>query len=96
MARPKSLKPKLCHNKADGRAYVKLDGRRVYLGKHDTQESRDGRKTPMTPNQAKRAARAQAAAIAGGRKRAPGEMYSHTAFNNAIRRACRRAGLSTT
>ena len=41
MARPKSLKPAYCLHKASGRAYVKIDGRRVYLGAHGSQASRD-------------------------------------------------------
>jgi hypothetical protein len=31
--------PKLCHNKATGRAYVTLNGRRVYLGTWGSQEA---------------------------------------------------------
>lgn len=41
MARPKSLKPSYCHHKASGRAYVTLDGQRVYLGAFGTPASRD-------------------------------------------------------
>ena len=41
MPRPRSLKPTYCHHKASGRAFVTLDGRRVYLGKFDAPESRD-------------------------------------------------------
>lgn len=41
MARPKSPQPKLCHHKATGRAYVRLDGQFVYLGDHGTRESQD-------------------------------------------------------
>lgn len=41
MPRPKSLKPCYCHAKDSGRAYVKLDGRKVYLGAYGSQASRD-------------------------------------------------------
>lgn len=41
MPRPKSLNPAYCLHKPSGRAFVKLDGHRVYLGRHGTQESRD-------------------------------------------------------
>jgi integrase len=41
MARPKSLKPAYCLKKSDGRAFVTLDGKPVYLGRYGTQESRD-------------------------------------------------------
>ena len=41
MARPRSLKPAYCHDRASGRAYVTIDGRKKYLGKCDTQDSRD-------------------------------------------------------
>src|SRR5688500_17423448 len=41
MARPKSLKPAYCHHKSSGRAYVTLDGHRVYLGAFGTPASRD-------------------------------------------------------
>lgn len=41
MARPKSRKPAYCRHKPSGRAFVKLDGHRVYLGKHGTPESKD-------------------------------------------------------
>ena len=41
MPRPKSLKPSYCHHKVSGRAFVTLDGRRVYLGKFGSQESKD-------------------------------------------------------
>ena len=41
MPRPKSRKPKYCLHKPSGRAFVILDGRFVYLGKHNTPESRD-------------------------------------------------------
>ncbi len=41
MPRPRCLKPAYCINKSDGRAFVTLDGHRVYLGKHGTQESHD-------------------------------------------------------
>jgi hypothetical protein len=41
MARPKTLKPKYCLNKIDGRAFVTLSGKRKYLGNHGTQASRD-------------------------------------------------------
>src|SRR2546423_1574811 len=41
MARPKKLKPDYCLDKTSSRAYVTIDGKRNYLGKHGTQESRD-------------------------------------------------------
>jgi hypothetical protein len=41
MARPKSLKPAYCLHKSSGRAFVKIDGRTTYLGRHGTAESRD-------------------------------------------------------
>ena len=41
MSRPKSLKPSYCLHCASGRPYVTIDGGRVYLGVHGTQESRD-------------------------------------------------------
>jgi hypothetical protein len=41
MARPKSLKPKYCHHKNSGRAFVIIDGKWTYLGDHGTQASRD-------------------------------------------------------
>jgi integrase len=41
VARPRSLKPAYCHHKASGRAFVTIDGRRVYLGRFGTPESRD-------------------------------------------------------
>ncbi|MBX3439025.1 MAG: hypothetical protein KF861_16155, partial [Planctomycetaceae bacterium] len=33
--------PKYCHHKARDLAYVKLDGKMIYLGKHGSPESRD-------------------------------------------------------
>ena len=41
MPRPKSLKPSYCLHRSSGRAFVKIDGKPVYLGMHGTQESRD-------------------------------------------------------
>src|SRR5687768_2316338 len=41
MARPRKLKPAYCHAKDTGRAFVTLNGKRVYLGKHGTHQSRD-------------------------------------------------------
>lgn len=41
MGRPRSLKPSYCLDKSSGRAYVVIDFRRTYLGKHGTQDSRD-------------------------------------------------------
>lgn len=32
--------PKYCHHKATGQAYVKIDGKRIYLGKHGSDASR--------------------------------------------------------
>ena len=61
MPRPKSLKPAFCCHKSSGRAFVKLDGKRIYLGRHGSQESKDaydraigewisrGRLAPPTP-----------------------------------------------
>lgn len=63
MPRPKNLKPTLCHEKTTGRAYVYIDGRRHWLGRHGTQASRDkydrlvgewiarGRTSPATADQ---------------------------------------------
>src|SRR5687767_14973162 len=42
MSRPRSLKPAYCLAKDSGRAFVTLNGKHIYLGKHGTQESRDG------------------------------------------------------
>ena len=39
MSRPRTLQPKYRHHKATGRAYVVLDGKSVYLGKHKSTES---------------------------------------------------------
>jgi len=39
MSRPKSLKPAYCLHRASGRAYLKIDDRRIYLGRHGTQDS---------------------------------------------------------
>ena len=41
MPRPRKLKPDYCQDKASGRAYVKINGRKVYLGRHGTRSSRD-------------------------------------------------------
>ncbi|HEV2294221.1 MAG TPA: site-specific integrase [Tepidisphaeraceae bacterium] len=41
MPRPKSLKPSYCHDKSSRRAFVTLNGKRVYLGVHGTAASRD-------------------------------------------------------
>src|SRR5688500_537818 len=42
MARPRKLKPDYCHDKASGRAYVRLDGKKkTYPGDNATQASRD-------------------------------------------------------
>ena len=49
---------------------------------------REGRKTPMTPSQRLRAERANK-----NRTRPPGEMYEKEAYNIAIRRACKAAGV---
>ncbi|HSZ56148.1 MAG TPA: site-specific integrase [Tepidisphaeraceae bacterium] len=40
MARPRTIDPKYRLHKSSGRAYVVLDGRPVYLGRHGTPESR--------------------------------------------------------
>lgn len=36
MPRPKSLKPAYCIDTATNRAYVRIDGKRTYLGKADS------------------------------------------------------------
>src|SRR4051794_3937539 len=41
MPRRRSLKPSYCRDKATDRAYVVIDGRRHYLGRFDSPESRD-------------------------------------------------------
>jgi hypothetical protein len=41
MARPKSKKPAYCLHKPSRRAFVKLNGQRVYLGRHGSQEKKD-------------------------------------------------------
>src|SRR5688500_182685 len=41
MARPRKLKPSYCRHKPSGRAFVTLNGHRIYLGDFDTQASRD-------------------------------------------------------
>ena len=41
MARPRKLKPDYCHDKASNRAYVRIDGKKLYLGDYGTQASRD-------------------------------------------------------
>jgi integrase len=41
MARPRALKPAYCVDTATQRAFVTINGRKRYLGKPDTQESRD-------------------------------------------------------
>ncbi len=41
MPRPASLKPSYCLDRSSGRAFVTLNGKRVYLGAHGTQASRD-------------------------------------------------------
>ena len=41
MPRPKQLTPPYCHHRATDRAYVRIDGKFIYLGKHNTQASRD-------------------------------------------------------
>jgi len=41
IGRPRADKPKYCLDKSSGRAFVTLEGRRRYLGRHGTQESRD-------------------------------------------------------
>jgi integrase len=41
VARPRSLKPAYCQHKASGRAFVTLDGSRIYLGLHGSPESQD-------------------------------------------------------
>src|SRR5687768_16619955 len=41
MARPKKDKPDYCVHKPSGRAYVRIDGRFIWLGKFNSPESRD-------------------------------------------------------
>src|SRR5215203_2512915 len=41
MARPRSDKPAYCLDRDSGRAFVTLNGKRKYLGRHGTPESRD-------------------------------------------------------
>ena len=41
MARPRKLKPDYCHDAASGRAYVRINGQKKYLGDYGTQASRD-------------------------------------------------------
>jgi integrase len=40
MARPKKAEPDYCLDRSSGRGYVCLNGHRVYLGKHGTEESK--------------------------------------------------------
>ena len=40
MPRPRPLAPSYCHDKATNRAYVRIDGRKRYLGAYDSKESR--------------------------------------------------------
>ena len=41
MPRPRTLKHTYCVHKSSGRAFVKLGGKFVYLGKYGSQESKD-------------------------------------------------------
>ena len=41
MARPKSSKPAYCLHKLSGRAFVKLDGKQLPLGRHGSAESKN-------------------------------------------------------
>jgi hypothetical protein len=41
MPRPRSLKPSYCIDKVTDRAFVRIDGRKTYLGKPKSQESYD-------------------------------------------------------
>jgi hypothetical protein len=41
MPRPRSLNPAYCRHKPTNRAYVRIAGTAVYLGKWNTQASRD-------------------------------------------------------
>ena len=41
MSRPRTTQPKYCLDKTSGRALVVLNGKRVWLGKYDTPESRE-------------------------------------------------------
>jgi len=62
LARPRKLKPDYCHDAATGRAYVRINGQKKYLGGYGTQASRDaydrlvgewisaGRTAPPTSN----------------------------------------------
>ena len=55
MARPRKDKPDYCYHKPSGRAYVRIAGQFVWLGKWGTQESRD--KYDMTIGQWKASGR---------------------------------------
>lgn len=41
MARPRSLQPSYCHHKPSDRAFVRIGGKQIWLGKFGTQESKD-------------------------------------------------------
>jgi integrase len=41
MPRPRKLQPDYCNHKPSGRAFVRVGGRQVWLGRHGTQESKD-------------------------------------------------------
>ena len=41
MPRPRTTQPSYCRDKSSGRALVVLNGKRVWLGKYDTPESRE-------------------------------------------------------
>ena len=41
MARPRKIQPDYCLRTPSGRAFVRVGGRQVWLGKHGSQESKD-------------------------------------------------------
>ena len=41
MSRPRSLQPAYCLHRRSGNAFVKINGRQIFLGKHGTPASRD-------------------------------------------------------
>src|SRR4051812_42075222 len=82
MPRPKSLKPGYTLHKPSGRAYVRIDGKCIYLGTHGTQASRDeydrvigewiarGRQTAAPPDEFAVAATPVAELVNASRKHA--------------------------
>jgi integrase len=41
MSRPRTLKPKLCHDKTSGRAFFLIDGKKTYCGRYGAQEAQE-------------------------------------------------------